>query len=316
MQLSIYVAIQGLEAAHRTRLLHALNGHVCVFDSDLRGESDRSAAIAEAEVVFGNLPPSHLVKARALRWVQLESAGYEAYVGLRKGLTGTPFLVTNLHGFFGRSVAETALAGLLSHYRQLSRLMCAQTSKAWIQTRVNPDMDILHGRRVIILGAGDIGQRMAALLRAFDCPVKLFARTSADAVLRSLPELDEALSWAQILVNTLPHSESTVGLLDAGRLKRLSRNSVFVNVGRGSITREAVLLEALEEGCLSGAVLDVTEIEPLPKESPLWEHPGVILTQHTGGRFKNELNEKVEVFIENFSRFVRGENLTGAIHER
>jgi phosphoglycerate dehydrogenase-like enzyme len=101
-------------------------------------------------------------------------------------------------------------------------------------------------------------------------------------------------------------------LLDAARLARLKATALLVNVGRGSTLDEAALLQALDAGRLGGAVLDVTAVEPLPADSPLWRHPKVVLLQHTGGRFPGELDAKVTRFLENFARFTRGEALPDA----
>jgi glyoxylate/hydroxypyruvate reductase A len=151
------------------------------------------------------------------------------------------------------------------------------------------------------------------LLAAFECAVSGYARSSPQAQLHSLPELDAALPAADLIINTLPHTPETQGLLGRERLERFAPHALLVNVGRGSAVDEAALVEALNANRLGGAVLDVTAIEPLPESSPLWTHPRVILTQHTGGRFPREADAKIDVFLANYARFSRGETLGEAV---
>ena len=129
----------------------------------------------------------------------------------------------------------------------------------------------------------------------------------------ALEQLDAALAETDLLINTLPHTPATIGFLHRERLVRLKRDAVVANVGRGSTLDEVALVELLDSGHLGGAVLDVTAIEPLPAESPLWRHPKVLLSQHTGGRFPGETDRKVDVFLENLARFERGEPLENQV---
>lgn len=310
--MEIVVAVMGLDEMQKNRLTRARPGASVVFTEALPDAAARQAAVARAEVVFGNVPAAWLAAAPKLRWVQLDSAGVDAYLKVNDG-RATPLALTHLHGFFDWACSECALAGLLGFYRQLPRLLVAQPEKRWIKNEVEPSIGKLHGARVVILGAGGIAQCLGRLLEAFDCSVTYFARRSPLAKLRSLSELDAALSATDVLVSTLPHTPETVNLIDAARLARLPSHAVLVNVGRGSTVDEEALLAALEAGRLAGAVLDVTRIEPLPVESPLWRHPQVVLTQHTGGRFPGEAAAKVDVFLENLGRFERGEALRNRV---
>ena len=311
--MKIYVAIAGLDSTLRARLAAALAGHAIVFGDTLASDELRRQAVAAAQVVFANVPPAWLLAAPHLRWVQLDSAGVDAYLGLNTGGAGPPVTVTNLRDFYGRAVAEAALAGILAHYRQLPRLLAAQRESKWIKTEVEPAIGRLHEASVIILGAGAIGRCLQTLLRAFECEVRFFARRAPIAAWHSLAELDAALPVADLVINTLPHTPETTGLFDAARLARMKSAALLVNVGRGSALDEDALLRALDAGGLAGAVLDVTAIEPLPVASGLWRHPRVLLTQHTGGRFPGETAAKVGRFLENFARFSSGEPLPTAV---
>jgi phosphoglycerate dehydrogenase-like enzyme len=224
-------------------------------------------------------------------------------------------LITNLQDFYGTAVAEATLAGILAFYRQLPRLLVAQHERRWIKQEIEGAAAIrqLHGARIIILGAGAIGRKIAALLQPFGGEIRFFARTATVATLRSRSDLDAALPLADVVINTLPHTPDTIGLLGRDRLARFHPAALVVNMGRGSALDETALVEVLDARRLGGAVLDVTSAEPLPPDNPLWTHPRILLTQHTGGRFPGETAAKVSRFLENFGRFSRGEPLAGML---
>jgi phosphoglycerate dehydrogenase-like enzyme len=313
--MKITIAVVGLDPEQKARLSAGLPGHEIRYLDLVADDPARQGYVAEADVVFGNVPVAWLEAARQLRWVQLDSAGVDAYLRLGAARSGTPVVITNLRNFYDVAVAEAALAGILAWHRQLPRLLAAQRETRWIKGELEQAGAIaqVHGARVIILGAGAIGRRIAALLQAFGAEIRYYARTSPVATLRSRPELDAALPTADIVINTLPHTPETIGLIDRARLARFRPAALLVNVGRGSVLDEAALVDALQAGRLGGAVLDVTATEPLPDASPLWTHPRIILTQHTGGRFPGEAAAKVTRFLENFARFTRGDPLDGVV---
>jgi len=313
--MKIIIAVTGLEPEQRARLNATLAGHELRYLDTMADNPARQVCVADAEVIFGNVPVAWLNAARQLRWLQLDSAGVDAYLKLGAARIGTPVVITNLRDFYGIAVAEAALAGILALYRQLPRLLAAQRETRWIKSELEQAGVIaqLRGARVIILGAGAIAHRIAALLQPFEAQVRYFARTSPAAALHSRTELDAALPAADVVINTLPHTPETIGLIDRERLARFCPTALLVNMGRGSVLDEAALVDALKAGRLGGAVLDVTALEPLPAASPLWAHPRIILTQHTGGRFPGETAAKVSRFLENFGRFSRGDPLDGVV---
>ena len=310
--MNLCIAVPGLTVAQRSRLQAALAAHTLTFCAEFP-EFEKRAAVATAHVIFGNVPAAWLSAAAGLRWVQLESAGVDAYLGLNATPRAASVVLTNLAGFYDRAVAEAALAGILAFYRQLPRLLVAQPAARWIKSEVEPAIRALAGQRVLLLGAGGIARRLARVLAAFDAEVQFFSRTARTGALATSAELDAALATTDLLINTLPHTPATIGFLDHARLARLKRDAVVVNVGRGSTLDEVALLALLDAGHLGGAVLDVTAIEPLPVGSPLWRHPRVLLTQHTGGRFPGETDRKIDVFLANVTRFERGEPLHSGV---
>ena len=311
--MKIHIKVAALEDAQIALLVNRLAGHEVTFDHRLDSEDARRASVAAADVVFGNVPAAWLADARNLRWVQLDSAGADAYLRINQSPRPTPVIVTNLRDFYGRAVAEAALAGILAFYRQLPALLRAQPERRWVKPAVEPGIGQLHGARALVLGMGALGGRLAQLLRAFECEVTGFARTAPEAGLRTWEQVDAALPSADLVINTLPQTPATIGVFDRARFARFAPQALFVNVGRGSAVDEAALLAALVPEGLGGAVLDVTTVEPLPASSSLWTHPRVILTQHTGGRFPRETEGKIAVFLGNFERLMRGESLHGVV---
>ena len=310
--MTICIAVVGLDAAQVRRLQTALPGHQLALIAGL-SESGKRAAIADADVLFGNVPAGWLDGAPRLQWIQLDSAGVDAYLNVKPAAGRPSVQLTNLSGFFDKAVAEAALAGILAFYRQLPRLLAAQPTARWVKPEVEPAIRALDGNRVLLLGAGTIARRIEHVLRAFDAQVRCYARRPRAGLLHTAEELRTALGETNLLINTLPHTPDTAGFVSRARLEQLKPGAVVVNVGRGSTLDETALVALLDQGHLDGAVLDVTAIEPLPPESPLWRHPKVILTQHTGGRFPGELDRKIDVFLENMGRFERGEPLSHVV---
>ena len=309
----IAVAVKGLSKSQKNRLRATLPAHEISFLSEASDEGARKRLVVDSEIMFGNVPLDWLKEATSLRWIQLDSAGFDSYLPLATRAEPLPVLISNLNDFYGEAVAEALLTGILSMYRQLPALLAAQRAGRWIKDEVESSIRHLHGSRVVVLGAGSLGRAIGTLAAAFRCRVDYFARSSPIARLRNSVDLDRELPEADLLVNTLPQTPLTVGLLDRSRLLRLPSRAVFVNGGRGSVVDETALVELLRNNRLAGAVLDVTQIEPLPAGHPFWALPNVILSQHTGGRFPAEIDTKVTRFLLNMERFAAHQPLIGAV---
>ena len=278
---------------------------------DLTGECMREDAIPESfkrcEIAFGNPPASWLGDAEGLRWVQLESVGFGEYMDLDWHHLQSRLTLTNLAGFFAEPVAETALAGLLALLRGIDRLTSLKSEGHWEGDPIRTGLRLLHRRHVVLVGYGAINQKLAALLAPFECRID-FVRSNSPA-----ETLDAALATAEIVVCAAPDTVSTRQMFDAKRLALLPETALFANLGRGSIVDEAALVDALRQQRLAGALLDVTQTEPLPKNHPLWECPNTLLTQHSGGGTDDEIDRKIDVFLANLDRYRRNERLQGVI---
>lgn len=270
-------------------------------------ELEETGDLNGCEIAFGNPTPEALTEAEALRWVQLESVGFGEYADLDWSTLGQRLTLTNLAGFFADPVAETALAGLLALARGVDRLARLQSSRTWEGDPIRTRLRLLKGARVVMLGHGAINRRLAELLASFGCEVTALDSSATPA------DLDALLPTADILVATVPDTPATRGLLSAERLALLPSHAVLANLGRGSLLDEDALADALAEGRLAGAVLDVTQDEPLPPDHPFWTCPNVLLSQHSGGGTADELDRKIDTFLANLARYRAGQPLQGVV---
>ncbi|KAF4138383.1 D-isomer specific 2-hydroxyacid dehydrogenase NAD binding domain-containing protein [Phytophthora infestans] len=165
-----------------------------------------------------------------------------------------------------------------------------------------------------VLGLGDIGQGVGKMLRGAGYQVLGLKRRVSPEQERELAQcadrvtsdLDEVLSQSDYLVNVLPSTSSTRYLLNESNLELCrERKPVFINIGRGDVIAEKTIIDALDNGVWSRAVLDVFEEEPLPRHSALWSHPSVLLTPHVAGYPFAE--DTASIFVDNFNRYLRNE---------
>ena len=248
---------------------------------------------AEALVVWGNRAEDlRAVAGRMprLRWVQTLAAGPDVVLG-----AGFPddVVVTSGVGLHDRPVTEHALTLVLALLRRLPQAIAAQAEHRWAGELgglqpLHPDGPVttLLGARVLVWGFGNIGQHLAPLLRALGAQVMGASRSAGERAgfpVVAEEELDAELRRTDVLVMILPATEATTRALDAARLRALPRHAYVVNVGRGTTVDEPALVAALAEGRIAGAALDVTEVEPLPADSPLWDAPNLLLTPHAAG---------------------------------
>lgn len=266
------------------------------------GDGEVSETLKEqfltCDICYGNVPLDWLNASSQLKWLQLNSTGLDPY----QQFTEYQFQLTNLKGFFGQSVAETTVAGILAVYRRIDELTRLQTKNEWVGTPIRETLHLLHKAKVVILGSGAIGLKTQQLLSGFECETTVLNS-------KTICQLADYLPTTDILIATLPETKETIGLINKTYLDMLKPSALFVNVGRGSAVDENALIEILKEEKILGAVLDVTELEPLPIESPLWNMSNVLLTQHSSGGWAEESADKVVFFLNNLARFEKGEEL-------
>lgn len=279
--------------------------HEVIFKKDLP-EEDQPAAFRRADFVLGNPPAAWFSEGNSLKWWQLDSAGFDGYKDIQLAAP-----VTNMGDYFAWPCAETIVAGIMAFYREIHELAVWQTQKKWVGVPVRFKLHLLKAKKVVILGAGTIGQAVRQMLTGFQCEVKMLARTNPEAELHTPEELKAVLPETDLVINCLPGMAK--GFFSAELINAMKPGSLYANIGRGSTTDEKALIDALQRGHLAGAVLDVTEVEPLPIDNPLWEMTNVILTQHTGGGQATEDQGKMDLFLQNLKRFQNGESLENQV---
>lgn len=258
---------------------------------------------ADAEIVLGDpgifvpVIDAHLPR---LRWLQSTWAGVNA---LMDGTKRRDYTLTRLAGVFGQLMAEYIIGQILVQERGFCQADVQQRARRWDESSFLMPRK-LTSLTVSLLGMGDIGQVVARRAKAMGLRVVALVRPGASPPLdvdESSAQMEEVLARADYVVNILPSTPATRGLLGGGRLRHC-HGAIFINVGRGDVVDEASLVEALEQGWLSHAILDVFAKEPLPDNSSLWDHPRVRITPHVSAPSLPE--DVASVFVQNLARYV------------
>jgi phosphoglycerate dehydrogenase-like enzyme len=246
----------------------------------------------------------------SLRWVHFTSAGFERGVamGLPKGV-----VVTNSTGVKATMVSEHALTLLLALVRRIPDVHAGQRGRRWLREETNRKVTTLEHATVCIVGLGNIGREIARKLKAFDArPIAVSRAGAADgdvAAVYPRERIREALALADAVVISTSGDETSLGLVGMAELAAMKPTAFIVNVARGNIIAEAALIEALQQGRLAGAGLDVAEIEPLPADSPLWDMPNVIISPHIAGGGSTGYPRHKKLFTQNLERLRAGRPL-------
>ena len=252
-------------------------------------------------------------QAVSLKWFQSMWAGTEEYNGhLPEGV-----LFTSSSGSNSRSVAEHMLTCLLALCRRLPTYVDSQRAHLW---KDEGPMKTILGGTVLVAGAGHVGSDFARLCQGLGAETVGLKRTVNGPVegfdrLYPMEELDNLLPQADVVALVLPHSPQTAGLMDERRLSLMKNDAILLSAGRGTVLDQEALARVMKAGKLWGAALDVTDPEPLPKDSPLWDVPRLLLTPHVAGGMRLEITRRrcVEMALENLRRYVAGEPLHNVV---
>ncbi|MBW3080437.1 D-2-hydroxyacid dehydrogenase [Bifidobacterium saguinibicoloris] len=270
--------------------------------ADLRGA---------ATAVVGNIPPEDCSGYPRLEWLQTWSAGVDRYVA--PGVLAEGVTVTNATGAYGQTVGEHLFAMMWALMRNIPAYARQQDERRWhdLGRALTP-----AGATVLVIGTGDIGAHFATLCKAVGAHtvgVRRDRTKPADGIdeMHGFDELDALLPEADVVALAVPASPQTDHLIDAKRLHLLKSTCVLLNAGRGNAVDPLALAAALAEDQLHGAGLDVTEPEPLPASSPLWDEPHCLITPHVAGGNHLEATERriIAIALENVRRYAAGEPL-------
>jgi glyoxylate/hydroxypyruvate reductase len=267
------------------------------------------AHLREADILFDFdwLAPERLLEhAPRLRWVQGTSAGIGERLR-RTGLIHSDILFTTAAGVHASPLAEFVTLGLLYFYRDVPRLQRMQRAHPW-ERYTNRE---LAGRRALVVGLGAVGRAIAERLAAQGLEVwgaRRMPGPPPQGVSRVLPmtDLTSMLGRIDALILACPLTPETEGLIGAAELAAMPEGALLVNVARGPVVDEEALVQALRNGRLGGAALDVTEVESLPQDSPLWDLPNVLISPHSASTVDAENRRIVDIFLANLQRYLDG----------
>jgi phosphoglycerate dehydrogenase-like enzyme len=239
----------------------------------------------------------------ALQVVQLVTAGADAFIGrLPAGVS-----LHDARGVHGGPTSEWVLAVVLASVRELPRFVLAQQERRWDQ----PFTDELAGKRVLVVGAGDVGGQVRRKLEPFDVDVTMVARRAREGV-HGVAELPALLPSADIVVVVVPLTDETRGLVDTPFLAAMHDGALLVNGARGPVADTVALTAELRSGRLRAA-LDVTDPEPPPADHPLWSAPGLLLTPHVAGSVPGFLPRAFALVRRQVERWIAGQPLENLV---
>jgi phosphoglycerate dehydrogenase-like enzyme len=282
-----------------------------------RDRSEIEAMLDHVEVAVGWFPADLLPQASNLRWYQQWSAGAD-WLLRHPRAAAADFVLTSTSGIHAIQITEHIFVFLLAFARELPQAMRAQSQRRWIPTDRHQGLFELAGKTMLLIGVGAIGERTARVARAFDMRVLGVRRdptldVSGVEAMFGPHQLLDLLPQADVVVLTVPLTEETRGMIAERELRAMKTSSIIVNIGRGGTVEEPALIQALREGWIAGAGLDVFEEEPLPDESSLWELDNVIITSHYAGVTPHYHERALEIFLDNLQRYAAGESLRNVV---
>jgi phosphoglycerate dehydrogenase-like enzyme len=287
-----------------------------------RGQAAFNAMLRSADALYGipDLSPTLLAQVasenRDLRWVQAMASGAASLIQ-RAGLAREELdriVFTTSAGVHAASLAEFAVFGVLAGAKQLPVLLEHKRKRLWADRWI---LGQVADQRVLVVGLGAIGQAVAKALNGLGAQVVGVNRSRKDlpavSAVFGLDEIEDAARGCSALVAALPEAAETRDIVDGRVLRALERGATVVNVGRGSAVDEAALVEEAASGQVGFAALDVTQIEPLPMQSELWDLPNVVISPHTAALTVHEDRLIAELVADNAGRLLDGLSLRNAI---
>ena len=310
MKMLCYPALDAAEL----RDVQSRTGAADVLNARTRAQAlDR---MAEAEAFYGHLTPELLARARRLRWVQAPLAGLENYIF--PALAQSDVILTNMAGIYSDMISDHALTYVLMFARGFHLYRHYQAAHAWLEPApVRHLSDCVLG----VLGLGGIGAEVARKGKALGLRVLGVEARSIEPPpgvdeMVGPQELDSVLPRTDFLVVCVPHTPRTVGLIGRRELDLMPASAFLINVGRGVVVKLADLTQALRDGTVAGAGLDVFETEPLPPAHPLWSMRNVILTPHAAAAGPHVAQRRRQVLIDNINRWQQGRPLHNEVDKQ
>ena len=274
--------------------------------------------LPEADVAFTPFVDREVfASASRLRWVQSPAVGVGSL--MFPELLASPVVLTSARGIRARSIAEHVLGVTIALARRIPATLRAQAEHRWAQEELETETSTLHGQRMGIVGLGAIGVEIVKIAAPFGFRISAIRRRAGqgppDGVesVWTPDRLPDLLAQSDVVVLAAPHTPETKRLIGRAQIDRMKRGALIVNIARGKLVDDEALIEALRDGRLGGAALDVFSQEPLEPSSPYWDLPNVIVTPHTSGAMKDYWTPLVALFADNLRRFEKGEPLLNVV---
>jgi phosphoglycerate dehydrogenase-like enzyme len=308
------VAITGMDISYlKENIPDEVRKEVELFWCKNTKEADEFLSEAEVLVTSGRLHPSIPKKTPKLRWVQSLSSGVDQLP--LKELAQRNIILTNARSIHAVQMSEFALSAMLDWVRNTNNFHSMQRQKIW-DSKI--PVAELHGKTIGIIGAGAIGEEIARKCQVFDMKVVGFNRTGSlpahfDEVVTGQEGLHTLLQISDFVVLALPSTAKTHHFITREHLQLMKRSAILINLARGSIIQEEALIEALQDGTIAGAALDVFDQEPLPESSPFWTMENVMLTPHIAGVSEHYLARVTPIFYHNLQQYLAGKPLMNLV---
>ena len=274
--------------------------------------------LPEADVAFTPfVDRDAFPSAQRLRWVQSPAVGVGSL--MFPELLASPVVLTSARGIRARSIAEHVLGVTIALARLLPATLRAQAAHRWAQEELETQARTLRGQRMGIVGLGAIGVEVVKVAAPFGFRISAIRRRGGEPVPEGVEtvwtpdRLPDLLAHSDVVVLAAPHTPETKRLIGREQIARMKRGALLVNVARGKLIDDEAVIEALRDGRLGGAALDVFSQEPLDPASPYWDLPNVIVTPHTSGAMQDYWTPLVALFSENLRRFDKGEPLLNVV---
>lgn len=281
------------------------------------------AHAAEADGIDARFAtPEFLKAATRLTWIQAMSAGVDRYVGLPGIADNDKLVLTNLKGVHGPAIADHVFAMLLSQTRDLRFFAGEQQKSKWTREGSGSRPIALMDRTLLVVGLGGIGSEVAQRGHGFGMKVLATRRNPEQKAPEWIEhvgppaELATLLPKADVVVICVPLTKETERLFDEKTIGSMKSSAFLVNIARGKVVDTAALVAALQAGKLAGACLDVTDPEPLPKDSPLWAMKNVVITPHVAADAELTDERSWALLKENLRRFAAGEKLENVVDKK
>lgn len=303
--------VRALTEAHLAEIKNTAPGAEVVATAE---QQEVAMHLQDADVVVGYPATIPSVESGAnLKWIHSFSAGMDRV--LTPEVRASPLLLSNSSGIHATPIAEHIIGFLLLSTRKFPETFRAQTARIWEK---RDDLTELRDKTILIAGVGDIGAEAARLAKCFGAHIIGVVRRRREMPecvdeLITEEEMDAALARADFVVITLPYTQATHHRFSRTQFEAMKATAAIINIGRGAIIDEQALIEALNEKKIAGALLDVTEEEPLSSESPLWGMENVIITPHHSGFSEKYMDRAIERFCLNLKAFLEQKPLPNLV---